>query len=69
MFGSVRSPLSLDQDMYYVERTGAGYSTTSPGGTVKYQYFEPLPQQHKNLASTLNLGFANCENNVKWDRR
>jgi hypothetical protein len=42
IFGSVRSPLSVDQDMLYVERTGAGYSTTSPGGTVKYQYFEPL---------------------------
>ena len=42
MFGTVRSPLSRDQDMYYVERTGASYYKTSPGGTVKYQYFEPL---------------------------
>ena len=42
IFDSVRSPLNLDHDMSYAERTGAGYSTTSPGGTIKYQYFEPL---------------------------
>ena len=48
IFDSVRSPMNLDHDMSYAERTGAGYSTTSPGGTIKYQYFEPLESRvHK----------------------
>ena len=42
MFGSVLSPLNLAHDISYAERTGAGYSVASPGGTIKHQYFEPL---------------------------
>ena len=56
IFNSVRSPTNLDHDMSYAARTGAGYSTTSPGETIKYQYFEPISTESREIPITERMG-------------
>ena len=42
MFNSVRSPLGVNPEMLYAERTGAGQPVELPDGTIRYQYFRPI---------------------------
>ena len=44
MFNSVRSPLGVNPEMFYAERTGAGQPVELPDGTISYQYFKPIEQ-------------------------
>ena len=61
MFGSIRSPVNADTEMFYAERTGVGYPVISSERTTRYQYFEPVEdksRQENNLtrSSWGNLG-------------
>ena len=44
MFNSVRSPLAINPEMLYAERTGAGHPVELPDGMIRYQYFKPIEQ-------------------------
>ena len=62
MFGSIRSPVNAETEMFYAERTGVGHPMIPSEGTTMYQNLGPIEDESRPEANLIQPRWGNLGN-------